>query len=118
MIEGITEQELRQHVANARLRPEVDSRDARICRALRRITGEGSVFYVLADTPDQFEDAFYILVDDKMIVGFELARNDPEAQPTDIDQHSIEEYRAAIADDFTEAKFRLALELARQDLGR
>ena len=118
MIDGVTEQELRQLVANARLRPEADSRAARIYRALRHITKEGSVFYVLADTPDQLEDAFSILVDDKMIVDFDLPRYDPDALPTDIEQFSIEAHRAEITDDFTEATFRIALELARRDLGR
>ena len=58
------------------------------------------------------------MVDDKMIVGFELVRDDSEALPTDVDQCSVEEYRAAIDDDFREAQFRIALELARRDLGR
>lgn len=118
MIEGITEQELRQDVAEARLRPEADARDARIYRAIRRIISEGSVFYVLADTPDQHEDAFNVLVDDKVVVGFELARSEPDALPTDVDQYSVKEYAASIDGDFAEVKFRIALELARRDLGR
>ena len=118
MIDGISEQELRLHVANARLRPEASARSARIYRALRRVTDSGSVFYVLADTPEQFEDVFGILVDDRMIVGFELARDDPEALPEDVDQCSVEEYRRTYDDEFVQAKLRIALELARRDLGR
>lgn len=118
MIEGITEQELRQDMADARLRPEADSRDARIYRALRHVTGEGSVFYVLTDTPEQFEDVFRILVDDKTVVAFELERRDPKALPTEIRQYSVKEYMDAIGSGLSGMKLRLALELARQALGR
>jgi hypothetical protein len=87
MIEGITEQELRQDMADARLRPEADNRDARIFRALRHITDDGSVFYVLADIPEQFEDILCVLVDDRKVVAFELKRSDPKALPTEVEQY-------------------------------
>ena len=118
MIDGISEQELRQDIANARLRPEASARSARIYRALRRVTDSGSVFYVLTDTPEQFEDVFRILVDDKLVIAFELERNNLEALPAEVRQYSTEEYRKAIGGGFSGAKLRIALELARRDLGR
>ena len=118
IVDGITEQELRQDMADSRLRPDASARSSRVYRALRQITDEGSVFYVLEDTPDQYEDVLGILVDDKMIVDFELTRGDPDALPMDVNRHSVEEYRETITDDFMKARFRIALELARRDLGR
>jgi hypothetical protein len=118
MIDGITEQELRQHVANTRLHPDASARSSRIYRALRHITSAGSVFYVLTDTPEQLEDVFRILVDDEKVVGFELERQDPKALPTEIQQYSVEEYMNAIGGGFSGMKLRFALELARRDLGR
>lgn len=118
MFEGIAEQELRRDVADAKLRPEVDGRDAKIYRALRHITDDGSVFYVLTDTPEQFEDVFRILVDDKMVVAFELERRDPKALPTEVRQYALGEYMDAIGSGLSGIKLRLALDLARQDLGR
>jgi len=53
-----------------------------------------------------------------MIVDFELTRGDPDALPMDVNRLSVEEYRETITDDFTKARFRIALELARRDLGR
>lgn len=118
MAQEVTEKELRQDMMKSKLNPDASSRSKRVYQALRRITDEGSVFYVLADTPDQFEDAFHVLVDDKIIIGFDLVRNDSEALPINVERYSIDEYRAAIADEFTETQFRIALELARRDLGK
>ena len=117
MLEPLPEPELRQHVAKARLQPESDARDAQIYRAVRRIIDGGSVFYVLADTPSQREDFLSVLVDDKTVVDFELARNDPEALPTDVKQYSVEDWRKDI-DAVTKAKLRIALELVRKELRR
>jgi hypothetical protein len=117
MLEPLPEPELRQHVAQGKLRPETGARDARIFRALRRIIDSGSVFHILWDTPGQREDYFSILVDDKVVIDFELDRHDPEALPTEAEQHSIEDYRKG-GDDFTRAKLRVALEFAREKLGR
>jgi hypothetical protein len=113
----VPEEEFRRYVAEARLRPEARAGAARIFRAIRRITDRGSVFYVLADTPSQREDLFTILVDDKEVIGFELDRSDPDAPPVDIEQYSVEEYQKTVTG-FAAANLRVALELARKDLGR
>lgn len=117
MLEPLPERELRQHMARTKLRPEADVRDARIYRAVRRIMDSGSVFYVLADTPGQREDYFSILVDDDVVVHFELDRNDPAALPTEVERYSVDEWRKTMSA-LTQAKLRIALELARKDLGR
>jgi hypothetical protein len=111
------EQELQQLLAKARLQPETNVKHARLYRAVKHITDVGSVFYVLWETPGQQEDYFSILVDDKAVVDFALQRHDPEALPEEVEQYSIEEYRKS-GDEVTRAKLRIALELARRDLGR
>lgn len=113
----LSEQELKQHVMRSRLRPIAGARDAKIYRALRSIIESGSVFYVLEDVPEQCEDLFSILVDDRNVVGFELDRTDPSASPVNVERESIEDYRKATGA-FGRAKLRVALELARKELGK
>jgi len=57
-------------------------------------------------------------VDDRLVIAFELERNNLEALPVEVRQYSVEEYRKAIGGGFSGAKLRIALELARRDLGR
>jgi hypothetical protein len=117
MLEPLPERELRQHVARAKLRPEANTRDAGIHRALMHIIDKGSVFYVLADTPGQCEDYFSILADDNAVVNFELDRHAFEALPAEVGRYSLEEFRRDRSE-LTARKLRIALELARRDLGK
>jgi hypothetical protein len=118
MMEQITEQELRQELSEARLRPEADDRHARIYRAVRSISDVGTTYYVLADTPEQTTDTFRILIDDDAVVGFELERDDPEALPKEIQTYSVQDYRKAVEGGLGEVELRIALELARRELIR
>jgi hypothetical protein len=113
-----TDSELREDLREARLRPDGDSRSRRIYRALRSITDGGSVYYVLTDTPEQTTDIFRILVDDKFVIGFELERDNAESLPTDVQQYSVDDYRKAVGrGGLSEAELRIALKLARDELG-
>jgi len=116
MVKQSTEQDLREQLLKGKLSPETNARHARIYRAVTSIVGCGSVYYVLTDTPEQFTDVFRVLVDDKVVVGFELERKNPDAPPTDIEQYSVEDYRKASRGGISGATLRIALELAKQDL--
>jgi hypothetical protein len=112
----ISEQELRQDRREARLRPETDARAARIYRATKSIVDEGEVYFVLTDTPEQTSDIFRVLVDDRLVVAFELDRSDDAAVPTETKVYSVEEYRKAIGGGLAETELRIATELAREAL--
>jgi hypothetical protein len=114
----INEKIVRSRLANAKLNPESDARDALIMRAVRSIIDMGSVYYVLTDTPEQTEDIFVVLVDDRLVVSFELERDNPDAEPSDVGQYTIEQYRAAPGEDIDQIELQIALELARHDLRR
>lgn len=113
----ISEQQLRQDLREARLRPEAGARAYRIYRATKSIVDEGEVYFVLTDTPEQTSDIFRVLVDDASVVAFELDRSD-DAVPTDIMVYSVEEYRKAIGAGLAETELRVATELAREALNR
>jgi hypothetical protein len=117
MLEPLPEQELREHMLQAKLHPETDARDAKIHRAASRIIDGGLVFYVLVDTPGQCEDYFSILVNDDAVIDFELERNNPAASPTEAERYSVDDWRGTVGE-ITQAKLRITLELARKDLGR
>jgi hypothetical protein len=116
MVGPTTERELRRELAEARLRPEDNPRHARIFRAVRSIMDVGSVYHVLTDTPEQMEDVFRILVDDTVVVGFELQRDSSDASPTEVQQYSVQDYRKAIGGRLSKARLRIALELAQREL--
>jgi hypothetical protein len=118
MAGAATDRSLRKELWKVRLRPDRDPRHAKIYQALKNIIDSGSVYYVLTDTPEQMADVFRILVDDKMVVGFELHRDDPEVRPIDVQLYSVEDYRKAIGGGRSEAELRMALELARRQLGQ
>lgn len=82
--------------------------------ALRTIT-DGSVFWVLCDTPSQFEDIMVILVDDKVVVSFELPRKPDGAKPLEIEFLSLDENRDGIGE-WGRAEFAFALDFAREAL--
>jgi len=118
MIEGITEQELRQDLLQAKLLPHANARSSRIYWAAKSIVGSGSVYYVLSDTPEQTTDVFRVLVDDKAVAAFELNRKNLDAPPEEITVYTISDYKKAIGDGLAEAELRIAIELAREELGR
>jgi hypothetical protein len=118
MKERITEQELRRDLLEARLLPGKGARSARIHSAVTSIAGSGSVFFVLTDTPEQTSDILRVLVDDRIIVAFELDRRDSEVPPREVRIYTVEEYRRELGNDLAEAELRIATELARRELNR
>lgn len=112
----VSEKELRQDLLEARLWPESNARAGRIYNATKSIVGEGKVHFVLTDTPEQTTDVFRVLVDDKVVVAFELDRNDVEAVPTEIVVYRVDEYRRALGDQLAERELNIAIQLAREEI--
>lgn len=114
MKRGKSEQRLRRDLREALLRPEAGERAARIYNAVKSILHEGEVYFALADTPEQNEDYFVVLVDDRSVVSFELSRSESAALPSQVMVYSVEEYRKAIGQGFAERELRVAIEKARE----
>lgn len=112
----LDERELRDDLAAARLRPDENARHRLIFEAVNRIVDDGTVYHVLTDTPEQTSDVFRVLVDDRLVVGFELTRGATDATPIDVQIYSVEEYRRAIGRGIAEQELRIASELARDSL--
>lgn len=83
-----------------RLNPGGD-RHQGLLRVLDSVLPGGSVFHIFADTPDQYEDLFVVLIDGATMVRFNLPRNCSypgigSGPPTnvEIDQFAIVRQRA------------------------
>jgi hypothetical protein len=68
----------------------------------------GSVYHLLAQTPDNDSELFVVLVDDQAVVSFELPRS--EAVPEDVKIYTFDEYRRAIG----QGRSRILLDRAAQ----
>ena len=67
--------------------------------------------------PEQTADVFRILVDNKMVVGFELDRNNFDAPPTDVQRYTVPDFRKVVGG-LANAELRVALELPRRERAR
>jgi len=112
------EEDIRRDIKNSKVNLGCNDRDDRIYRSIKSIVDEGSIYYVLTDNPEQTSDIFRILIDNKIVIGFELDRNDPEAAPEEIQTYSVKDYRKAIGRGLAQVKLRIALELAQEELNR
>ncbi|CAM5621062.1 hypothetical protein MAUB1S_10580 [Mycolicibacterium aubagnense] len=66
--------------------------DLRLLDALKSLGKVGSRFYLASLIPDQYEDFYTILIDDREVVSFELSHRDP-AVPEEVQIVSAAEYR-------------------------
>lgn len=89
----------------------------RILVAARSICPDGIVFQVVAFTTEQCEDVLRVLVDDRVVVGFELPRTDTSAPPRDIVSYSVVEYRRHLRGHAAK-EFKVAVDFARSELAR
>lgn len=112
-----SDEELRASLIRGRLRPNERPRDAILYAAVSEIIDMGSIYHVLTETPEQTSDIFRILIDDKVVVGFELERGRAAAQPTEALQWSVQQYKDAVGNRAAN-KLAIAIELAKQELAR
>lgn len=98
----------RYDVERIRLRPEVDEGDRRLVSIIETLRPGGSVFHILANTPDNDSDLIVVLVDDQAVVSFELDRS--AGVPEDVKIYSFNEFRTAIG----QGRSRILLDRAAQ----
>jgi hypothetical protein len=116
MVSKSTEEELRSNLKEGRIKLGYNARTDRIYRAVKSIVDYGNIYHVLTDTPEQNSDVFRILVDDQIVVGFELDRDNSEASPEEVQTFSVKEYMKATGGGLAAAELRIAIELAQSEL--
>jgi len=87
-------------------------RGSRLYDELAKLYPNGSVFHLLTCTPEQAEDVYAVLVDDRCVVSFEIRRNDADAVAEDVKSVHVEQYRRGIRG-IAQADLRAARDLAR-----
>lgn len=92
-------------------------RNARILAAAKHECPSGTIFQVVTDTSEQYEDVLRVLVDDQVVVGFELFRNDTTAAPQDVVVYGVVEYARHLKGRAAK-DFRAAVDFARSELRR
>lgn len=85
----------RYGIEGTRLRPEGNHRDQILVDRLRILDVEGTVYHLMEEIPDQFEDFYTIMVDDRLVVRFALGRG-PDAVPEDIQIETLNDHRQRI----------------------
>lgn len=97
--------------------PEID-RDNDLITALGKIGQDGAVFHSLRWIPDQYEDFYTILVDDRIVVKFEVDRKLGTILPESVETDSFEQYRRQIGQGKDRIKLDKAAAKARARLSR
>ena len=67
-------------------------RDQRVLDAVASVRPQAKIVQFLADTPSQSEDIIALLVDDDVVVSFELSRVDHSAPATEIEVEDVRTY--------------------------
>lgn len=67
-------------------------RDLRIVAAVASICPQAKIVQFLADTPGQYEDFITVLVDEDVVVGFQLDRIDLSAPARDLTVDDVRTY--------------------------
>lgn len=93
------------------LQPDENSRDA-ILITLMTANGErGTVFHVLNHIPEQYEDIYTVLIDDRSVVSFEIPRTAGALTVKELKVFSLSQYR----DELGQGKHRIRLDRAAED---
>lgn len=93
---GAKNHELRTQANDSRLNPDLNPADARIVAAIRKISDEGTVFHVLASTPSQNVDCYSVLIDQSLVVDFELKRDEGAPQPLEVEIQTVSQFRTRV----------------------
>ncbi len=91
---GSQNYELVKQAQQSLLHPTQNEQDARIVTALQQVHKEGRVFHILDHRPDQAEDVLSILVDDILVINFEISRSGLCPDLSEIEVLNIEQYYA------------------------
>lgn len=102
-----------RYSAEGKLLSPDSERDRRILDALTSFGVSGTTYHLVSDIPDQFEDFYAVLIDDREVVSFELLRLDPAA-PADVHRYSVASYRSSLGQGQNRIRFDRVLEAAKR----
>ena len=91
---GSKNYKLREEVRISRLHSEVGRKDARIISAIKKATEQGTQFHVLYVIPDQLVDQYSVLINDYLVIDFELDRDHSDPEPMDVKIRSVSQFKA------------------------
>jgi len=95
-VERLLHTSFSQQVAKGRIDPAGSAWDRRITEVATRVLGGPHRLHVLVYTPDEDEDFVVLLVDDREVLGFAIARHGADAAPSDVERHTIGYYRGRV----------------------
>ena len=90
-----------------RLRPDESARDLALIRAVSSLGVHGTVFHLMHEVPDQYDDEYVVLIDAKIVVQFEMQRV-AGASPEDVKIWFLADYRREIG----QGRYRILLDRA------
>ena len=108
----------RYDVEGIRLKPEASSRDFALIEAVSSLGVHGTVFHLIKEVPDQFDDEYVVLVDAKLVVHFEMPRGVARASPEDVKIWFFSDYRREIGQGHHRILLDSAADAARKILER
>ena len=111
---------LRDHydVEALRLKPDASSHDLALIEAVSSLGVHGTVFHLIKEVPDQFDDEYVVLVDAKIVIHFEIPRGVAGASPEDVKIWFLAEYRREIGQGRHRILLDRAADAARQIIER
>lgn len=93
------------------LQPHESSRDADLIGLMAANGGHGTVFQVLNHIPEQYEDIYTVLIDDRTVVSFEISRAAGAMTIKELSVFSLSQYREELG----QGKRRIRLDRAAED---
>jgi hypothetical protein len=93
------------------LQPHESSQDADLISLMAANGLRGTVFHVLNNIPEQYEDIYTVLIDDRSVVTFEIPRTAGALTVKELSVFSLSQYR----DELGQGKSRMRLDRAAED---
>lgn len=97
---------------------QLSERDQRVRDAVASVRPQAKIIQFPADTPSQLEDIIAVLVDDDVVISFELSRIDRSAPAAEVEVEDVRTYarhaKSTNAKQLVEARATARLELQRQ----
>ena len=108
----------RYDVEGIRLKPEASSRDFALIEAISSLGVQGTIFHLIKEVPNQFDDEYVVLVDAKLVVHFEMPRSVAGAPPEDVKIWFFSDYRREIGQGHDRILLDSAADAARKIIER
>lgn len=113
-LDGMSPQRFNDKYQSRILKPHESARDADLINLMAANGERGTVFHVLNHIPEQYEDIYTVLIDDRSVVTFEIPRAAGALTVREISVFSLNQYRNELG----QGKRRIRLDRAAEDARR